>query len=103
MKTNEDIRLLAEDCAPIHDERIKQRPCEDTMESIIERIDCERILNLAENILPYTAYQIIVRRFGFYDGDVWDFNHIARELNVTREQAYAIYRESIQILKYKIL
>lgn len=103
MKMNEDIRLLAEDCAPIHDERVKQRPCEDTIESIIDHVDCERILELARNILPYTAYQIILRRLGFYDDCVWEFNHIARELNITKEQACTIYKQSIQILKFKIL
>ena len=104
MKTNE-IKLLAEDCTPIHDERIKQIPCKDTdevFENIIYRIDGEKILDIAKKILPKKSYEILLKRYGFYDGYAWSLEMIGEEINLSRDRVRKINAKSLQLLRYYI-
>ena len=104
MKTNE-IKLLAEDCTPIHDERIKQRPsmyADIALENVIYRIDGEKVLDIAKVILPQRSYEIILKRYGFYDGYAWTFEMIGKEINLSIERVRQINAKSLKLLRYYI-
>ena len=102
MKTNE-IKLLVDECFPLHDERIKQIPntsAEEILEDVVCRVDCERILNIAKDILPERSYQILLRRYGFYDGCAWTLERIGKEMNVSGYRIHQINDKSLRVLRY---
>ena len=84
------------------DEMLWDEPSCDPIPNVDDVIIANNILNTAKEILTDKEFDVLCKRYGFYDGEPWTLEEIGDSLGVTRERIRQIEQKALRKIKFKV-
>lgn len=79
---------------------LKDEKAEDEFENVLWKVDSEKFLKVIKDTLNKSEYDVIMKRFGFYNGVSMTFGMIAAERNCTSQRIQQIEAKAMKKLKH---